>query len=197
MTERRIRAGLAAVVVAGLAAGSGGCVGQTGQHEPAEEQVADPQGLHEVLDYEHANAILVPLETWGFEEILSDLTLADLADGTVTEDEFQASFERYRSCLRNAGYELENIHANGPFIGYSTPAAAVESGVDDECFFSEYFAPLTIWESLNQAENERQNRIHRCVGEHGIDTSTASGHPMPLSDMEQLLVEAGIDPATC
>lgn len=197
MTDRRFRAGLAAVMVAGLSAVLGSCVGPTRQEDLAEGAVPDPQGLLEMLDYEDANSILIPLNTWGFDDILSDRTLVDLADGTVTEDEFQAAFERYRSCLRQEGYELENIHQNGPFVGYSTPAAAVESGADDGCFFSEYFAPLTIWERLNQEENERQNGIHRCAYEHDLDTSTESGHPMPVADMERLLVEAGVDPASC
>lgn len=194
MTNRRSGAGLAAVVAAGLAAVLGGCASLGA---PAEESVADPYGLYEILDYERASEILMVLDTWGFDEILSDHTLADLADGTVTEDEYQASFERYRSCLRESGYELENIHQNGPFVGYATPAAAVESGVDDDCYFGEYFATWQVWTDVHSEENERQNRIHQCVGEHGIDTSTESGHGMPLAEMEQLLIEAGIDPDDC
>lgn len=196
MTERRTRAGLTVAVVAGVATILSGCVESIDLRE-SEESVADPYGLYDMLDYEQANQILVAMDTWGVEAELSGAQLAELADGTVTEEEYQASFERYRSCLREAGYELENIHTNGPFVGYSTPAAAVETGVDDECYFREYFATWDVWTGIHTEENERQNRIHRCAGENGLDTSTESGHPMPLADMERLLVEAGVDLETC
>ena len=184
-------------MVAGLTAGLGGCVGPTGSEEPSEESAADPYGLYDVLDHEDASSIVVPLDTWGFSDSLSEQSLADLADGTVTEEEYQASFERYRGCLRDAGYELQNIFMNGPFVFYEAPAAAVESGVDDECYFAEYFATWRVWTNINHEANERQGRIHECVGKHGIDTSTESGWAMSDAEMEQLLIEAGVDPEDC
>lgn len=56
---------------------------------------------------------------------VSEAQIAELLDGTVTEAEISAAFERYRSCLRAEGYELVDIHRDGPFIGFGIPDAAV------------------------------------------------------------------------
>lgn len=198
MINRRAKARLATAAVAGLAAALAGCLGPIDLNEPAaEEPVADPYGLYDKLDYFLADRILVSMNTWGVETPLSDAQVAELADGTVTEEEHLASFERYRACLREAGYEMENVHMNGPFVWYGIPGPAVDSGADDVCYFREHYATWVVWTEIHNDENERQNDIHRCVYEHDIDTSTESGHPMPLADMERLLVEAGVDPENC
>lgn len=197
MTVHRPRTRLAAAVVAGLAAVLGGCVGPVDLGEPAEDVVADPYGLYDMLDYQDASEILISLETWGFEGVLSDGTLADLADRTVTEEEYQASFERHRSCMREAGYELENILMNGPFVYYETPGPAVDSGADDECYLAEFFATSLMWTDIHHEENERQNRLHLCTHEHGVDVSTESGRAPSMAEREQMLIEAGVDLEDC
>lgn len=77
----------------------------------------------------------------------SEEVTAAMADGTVSGDEYEQAFQRYRECLEREGYALL-IEDDGstPAIEYSVPTAAVDSGVDDECYYVEFYQVDTAWQ---------------------------------------------------
>jgi hypothetical protein len=137
------------------------------------------------------------IEMWAQEAPMSDAQREDLLDGSVTEADAMAAFERYRSCLREAGYEPFGIQRDGPFINFSIPAAAVESGVDGPCYASEYAAVDTIWQSVENADvGDERTRLAECVSQLGLDVVGSSG-AATMNEIRAAIEEAGYSVDDC
>jgi hypothetical protein len=65
-------------------------------------------------------------------------TVAALADGVVTREEYVASFERYRDCMADAGMPLEGTNTQGEIIQYTNSGESVDSGVEHQCYQREF-----------------------------------------------------------
>lgn len=137
------------------------------------------------------------IEMWAQEAPMSDAQREDLLDGRVTEADAMAAFERYRSCLRAAGYEPFGIKRDGPFINFSIPAAAVESGVDGPCYASEYAAVDTIWQSVENADvGDERTQLAECVSQLGLDFVASSG-AATMDEIRAAIQEAGYSVDDC
>lgn len=116
---------------------------------------------------------------------------AELIDGTVTEAELNAAFERYRACLREDGYEVFGIQRDGPFLTFSIPAPAVESGAYDTCYAKEYAGVDGVWQIVENADaGERRAFLSECVMQLNV-TFTGASSPATMEDMERAITEAG------
>ncbi len=84
-------------------------------------------------------------DNFGFEA--SPEVRDSLADSHVSSDEYELAFRRYEACLATEGYELL-IEDDGttPVIEYSVPAAAVDTGVDDVCYYENFYLVDTAWQ---------------------------------------------------
>ena len=76
---------------------------------------------------------------------------ATMADGTVTEAEYQEGFERYQQCMADAGYPVDVADAAGPLISYSTSGAAVDSGSEGACYAAEFRSIDIAWQQSTAA----------------------------------------------
>lgn len=115
-----------------------------------------------------------------------------LADGEVTEAEVHESFERYRACLRTAGYELRDVTQDGPFLNFGIPDEAVQSGADDECYAAEYAGVDLIWQVIENADyGERASMLATCLEQNGVPVVGQAG-AATVAEMEDALTEAGV-----
>jgi hypothetical protein len=78
----------------------------------------------------------------------SQAQAAEIADGKATAIEYEAAFQRYRTCMRAAGFELENVKREGDRYEFGVPAAAVEnSDADAECYDREFTFTDVLWQT--------------------------------------------------
>ena len=71
---------------------------------------------------------------------------AELADGVVTEQEYRAAFQRFATCMADAGYPLLFINDAGPVIQAAMSDAAKTSGVEAECYLVEFQDVDMTWQ---------------------------------------------------
>ncbi|MEE6288131.1 hypothetical protein V2J52_10760 [Georgenia sp. MJ173] len=114
-----------------------------------------------------------------------------LIDGEVTQEEYNAGFERYRACLSAEGYEIHSIELVGVVWHFGVPAEAVDAGVEEECNFREYWFVDSEWQIMNRDDMHRIYTVNYCLSERGLATATT------VAEAEQLLSEAGLDFAAC
>jgi hypothetical protein len=75
---------------------------------------------------------------------------AAMADGTATEAEYRAGFERYAECMADGGHPVDEIDLTQPVIRYVTSGASVQSGVEGRCYAAEFGMLDSAWQSANQ-----------------------------------------------
>lgn len=75
---------------------------------------------------------------------------AATADGSVTEAEYRAGFERYAACMADGGHPVDVIDVTTPVIRYVTSGASVQSGVEGRCYAAEFGLLDSAWQSANQ-----------------------------------------------
>lgn len=115
----------------------------------------------------------------------------EIADGTITEDEYHAAFERFRACVAEGGYDLVVSGESYDLIDYAIPGAARDAGVDEPCYEREFAQTDTIWQLAHIDTSYIAERHRQCLVDNGIepaDTEVA---------MYEQLNEAGIDESTC
>ena len=93
---------------------------------------------------------------------------AALSDGVVTETEYRDGFDRYSSCMTDAGHPVLGIDTSGTIIDYFNDSSAVTSGVEGRCYEGE-FSDLDIdWQMQNQDTSETANVVGGCLTAHGV-----------------------------
>lgn len=75
---------------------------------------------------------------------------AAMADGTVTEAEYRAGFERYARCMTDSGHPVDVIDTTQKVVRYVNSNASVQSGVEGQCYASEFALLDSGWQSANQ-----------------------------------------------
>lgn len=75
---------------------------------------------------------------------------AAMADGSVTEAEYRAGFDRYVTCMNDAGYPVDVIDTAPTVIRYVNSHASVQSGVEGRCYASEFTLLDSAWQSTHQ-----------------------------------------------
>lgn len=94
----------------------------------------------------------------------------EISDNIATADEYAAAFQRYSSCLNAAGFELHDVDTSQAVYKFSIPGPAVESGVDDDCYISEFKFVDILWQTTEENENNSETAriIRNCLREQGI-----------------------------
>jgi hypothetical protein len=133
-----------------------------------------------------------PLPTPLPNEELSPEQVAALADGVAETAEYQEGFRRYQACLQAAGYELRDVSEDEyGFINAGIPDAAVQSGVDTECYVGEWKYVDMYWQLANEDNSPSTRFLKACLEELGIEPADTAREI--IGQME----EAGISPEDC
>jgi hypothetical protein len=125
--------------------------------------------------------------------VASEAQAAEIADREATFDEYQAAFQRYSECLSAAGYPLENVELKNQVYDFRLSNAAVESGVDAECYDGEYRFVDMLWQGRDEVweQSETVQIMRLCLQEHGIEPAES------WRENEQQMRDAGIEPPDC
>ncbi|GAA3707143.1 hypothetical protein GCM10022377_21080 [Zhihengliuella alba] len=101
----------------------------------------------------------------------SDAQAAEIDDRAATAEEYEAAFQRYRTCLSEAGVELSVADSDGPLRVYSVPGTAVDSGVDGDCYRAEFQYTDMLWQSTDTVQDSAQatSLLRECLQDHGIE----------------------------
>lgn len=75
---------------------------------------------------------------------------AAMADGTVTEAEYRAGFDRYAECMTAGGHPVDVIDTSRTVIRYVNSGASVQSGLEGRCYALEFASLDLAWQSANQ-----------------------------------------------
>lgn len=75
---------------------------------------------------------------------------AAMADGTVTDAEYRAGFERYTTCMADGGHPVDVIDSSRTIIHYVNSGASVQSGVEGRCYALEFALLDMAWQGANQ-----------------------------------------------
>ncbi|RJK97750.1 hypothetical protein [Vallicoccus soli] len=102
---------------------------------------------------------------------------AEVADRTVTRDEFRAAFLRYRACMGAAGYDLGPVELTGDRFDYSVPDAAVRDGTDEECYRREHYLVDLVWQTSGAVldASGTTELLRACLRERGIEPAASRG----------------------
>lgn len=100
----------------------------------------------------------------------------EIADRKATPAEYEAAFRRFQECMSAAGYPIGGAqHPNGLFI-YSVPDAAVQSGVDWECYTPEFqFTDTQLQLQLEGDPSEGTLKLRRCLKAKGVTPGESWG----------------------
>jgi hypothetical protein len=125
------------------------------------------------------------------EPVPSAAQQAEMADGVVTEAEYQAAFARFSQCMTDAGYPLGGVGQMGYLINYYSSDAAYTAGVDRQCYESEFMQVDSTWQVAHEDESETATILRRCLEENGIPA------PEHMEDIHAALDDAGISFEEC
>lgn len=125
------------------------------------------------------------------EPVVSQEVRDALADGVVTYDEYMAGFLRFSACVEASGYSLVVGEESNQVIDYSVPAEAVSSGVEAECYDTEFGPIDSSWQISREDGSETAELFRRCLRERGVEPADT------LAEMDQQLTDAGISVADC
>lgn len=98
----------------------------------------------------------------------SAATVAALSDGIVTETEYRDGFDRYSSCMTDAGHPVLGIDTSGTVIDYFNESSAVDSGVERRCYELEFSGLDSGWQLQNEDTSETANLVGECLSAHGV-----------------------------
>ena len=116
---------------------------------------------------------------------------AALSDGVVTEAEYRAGFDRYQQCMTNAGHPLQFVNDTGVIVEYSNSGAAVQSGVEGDCYALEFYQLDMNWQVANEYESNTNIALRACLEAAGL---TPAG---TASEVWEQIEENNIDPIEC
>ncbi len=93
---------------------------------------------------------------------------AALADGEVSEMEYQDAFDRYEACMIAAGAPLVRVDRSGVIISYANVGDAVTSGAEGRCYALEFSGVDVAWQARNEDTSETAKVIGDCLTARGI-----------------------------
>lgn len=88
-----------------------------------------------------------PLEGADLSDI-SEAQAAEIDDRVITQEEYDAAFERFRECMRAGGFDIGGGYKVDGVNEYSVSSEAVDSGLDEECDDREYYFTDVLWQSV-------------------------------------------------
>lgn len=114
-----------------------------------------------------------------------------LSDGTVTAEEYRAAFDRFSTCMTDAGYPLLGIDDSRPIINYSIESAAVDSGEERDCYASHFKLVDMEWQVANEDTSETADIVRQCLINNGVAPAAT------LKEMDQQLRAISVDIEEC
>lgn len=91
-----------------------------------------------------------------------------MADGKVTEDEYEAGYQAYAGCLREAGVPLTEMPRQGRFRQFLVPDQAVSSGVDETCNGRHFWRIDEIYQLAHEPDQVGTQQLRSCAERHGV-----------------------------
>ncbi len=118
---------------------------------------------------------------------------AEVADRTVTLDEFRAAFLRYHACMGAAGYDLGPVELTGDSFDVSVPDEAVQDGTDGRCYDREFRYSDMVWQTSDEVSDasDTTQMLRECLRERGIEPRDSRGQ------IDVQLREEGIELPDC
>ena len=100
---------------------------------------------------------------------ISPAQAKQLAQSTISYDDYKAAFRRYSACLAAKGYTvMGNGESSNKLIRAGIPDAAVKSGADDYCNTYEFNWVDSIWQ-ISRADTSNEARAYAvCLTKAGI-----------------------------
>lgn len=114
-----------------------------------------------------------------------------LADGVVSRAEYQAGFADYRACMAERGHTVIVLDDMSTIIDMRIPAEAVESGVDHECYQTQFRGVDEAWQIANQDQRADNALLDACLRDRDLQV------PQTRQEKVDALVAAGVDLGTC
>ena len=127
---------------------------------------------------------------------ISEAQAAEIEDRVATEEENRAAYERYRQCLSAAGFEISKdpmLKPDGTFMNGGLSDAAVQSGVDQECYEREWYMTDMLFQSRPEFQNHpsRTQWMRDCLEERGIEPDETA------AELFEQIRQAGISVVEC
>ena len=102
------------------------------------------------------------------EAKISPAQAKQLAQSSISYDDYKAAFRRFSACLQAKGYTLMDNGESNKVIHYGVPDAAVVSGEDEACMNYEFEWIDLIWQS-SRADTSNQAKAYAvCLEKAGI-----------------------------
>ncbi len=126
---------------------------------------------------------------------ISAAQAAEIADGKVTQDEYDAAYRRFVSCMAKAGYPVIEKGRKGSvydYAGLADSASAIDAG--DACYNKEFQQVDIAWQLAHQEEISAQSVafLRGCLHDHGIEPTGTT-----TTALVQEFTKAGLDPGIC
>lgn len=133
-----------------------------------------------------AGCTAAPTSSGPIDSEVSAEQLAAVEDDEVTQDEYEAGFQRFRACMSAEGYEVIVSGEFNDTLNYAIPDAAVQSGVDEVCYTREFRLIDMAWQVAREDTSYSAQVLRDCLTENGITPEDT------LKEMAQQAAEAGI-----
>lgn len=120
---------------------------------------------------------------------------AEIADGKVNQDEYDAAYRRFVSCMAKAGYPVIEKGQKNSVYDYATLAdSASAQEADAACYTKEFQQVDVAWQIAHQEEISAQSVafLRGCLRDHGIEPTGTT-----TSALVQEFTKAGLDPGVC
>ena len=112
-----------------------------------------------------------------------------LADGVVSQAEYDAGFRRYVACMEAEGFDVIDLGVRRNLIDYAIVEDAEEA--DAYCYPFEYRDIDRTWQIAHLDDSDAADHLRACLVDHGVEPGET------MSRMQDQLAEAGLEPGDC
>ena len=81
---------------------------------------------------------------------MSSAQRKQLAQSSISFDDYMAAYRRYVACLNAAGFTLLEQPMKNQLVQDGVPDAAVQSGVDEKCYMGEFQWVASVWSTSRE-----------------------------------------------
>jgi hypothetical protein len=113
---------------------------------------------------------------------------AELADGVVTFDEYQAAFQRLKTCMEAKGYTIETVGMTNQLIDYRYRGVADPAYTT--CYSLEFAFVDSEWQTYRENFGKNAQFLGECLRERGIEPGVT------YNERDAQLLEIGVDPVS-
>jgi hypothetical protein len=113
---------------------------------------------------------------------------AEVADGVVTFDEYQAAFQRLKACMAAKGYTMEPATLKNEVIQAPYRDTGDSDKVYTACYSLEYAFVDSEWQTYRENFGKEAGYLAECLREHGVEPGVT------YDERDAQLFEIGVDP---